>query len=257
MGGRTFQVVVSSNEIAVMVWPAKSDALHASELPVIIFIVSNNECQRSRVTARASSPRRRFSELPSFRLHVLAGLSERYAELRYQREFGLRMREVRIIGVVGFHGAPTFGYVCKEAELEKSHASRLVAGLSKRGLLARAPDPDDSRSILLSLTGRGRALYGRIFDEAVERNERILSALAPEQRAALAGSIEILIERIRGLWVEDRGGAADGEPHIPGAAPAAAGAAETAPRQGVLLDAGLAGELYRQIGAALATPPAG
>jgi DNA-binding MarR family transcriptional regulator len=201
-----------------------------------------------------NAARRRFSELPSFRLHILAGLSERYAELRYQREFGLRMREVRIIGVVGFHGAPTFRYVCKEAELEKSHASRLVAGLIKRGLLARAADPEDSRSILLSLTGRGRALYGRIFDEALDRNERILSALTPAQRAALAGSIEVLIDQIRGLWVEDRG---EGEPHIPGAAPSAARATEEVPRQGVLLDAGLAGELYRQIGAALATASPG
>jgi DNA-binding MarR family transcriptional regulator len=210
------------------------------------------------VTSSANPRRRRFSELPSFRLHILAGLSERYAELRYQREFGLRMREVRIIGVVGFHGAPTFGYVCKEAELEKSHASRLVGGLIKRGLLTRAADPDDSRSILLSLTARGRAVYGRIFDEALDRNERILSALTPAQRAALATSIEILIERIRGLWVEDRGDAAEGEPHIPGAAQSvAATAAGAPPQQGVLLDAALAGELYRQIGAALAAAPPG
>ena len=49
-----------------------------------------------------------FRNLASFRLHVLARLSERMHEQHYKREFGLSLRECRIIGITGGHGAPSF-----------------------------------------------------------------------------------------------------------------------------------------------------
>ena len=48
---------------------------------------------------------------------------------------------------------------------ESGHPSRLVSRLVERGLIERAPSPDDGRAVLLSLTEQGQDLARRA-DEA-------------------------------------------------------------------------------------------
>lgn len=202
---------------------------------------------------RAAAPGH-FAALPGFRLHLLARLSERYAELLYWRKFALRMPEVRVIGILGDRSRLSFGRVCREVELDKSQASRLVGRLMKRALLSRSSDPDDSRSVLLSLTARGRRLHARLYREAHQRNHRLFGVLGVTHSAALLEAIEILLRRARALWSEERARAGRrsvrtvDEPVV-----LAAGAAYALPRS-IVLDGDLASQLYRLIGAALGRP---
>ncbi len=193
-----------------------------------------------------------FAALPGFRLHLLARLSERYAELLYWRKFKLRMPEVRVIGVIGDRGNAPFGRVCRDTELDKSQASRLVARLARRGLLKRASDPADSRSVQLSLTARGRKLRAALYQDAVERNRRLFGILDATQSTALVESVEALMVRARALWMEELGhgdGPAMREPLV------LAAGADFSPPASIVLDAEVAGELYRLIGSALGRAP--
>jgi DNA-binding MarR family transcriptional regulator len=57
--------------------------------------------------------------------------------------------------------------------------------LEKAGLVARAPNPDDRRSFLISLTEAGFATIDAAVTSHVETQKRLLSILREEEQAAL------------------------------------------------------------------------
>jgi MarR family transcriptional regulator, 2-MHQ and catechol-resistance regulon repressor len=78
--------------------------------------------------------------------------------------------------------------------LDKSTASRVVAALQRKGLVARLADADDGRAITLTATASGRRLHERIQDELAREHERIVGDLAPEVRRA---AIEVIARLAR------------------------------------------------------------
>lgn len=69
--------------------------------------------------------------------------------------------------------------------LDKSTASRVVDSLERKGYVARAPHPEDGRSVLLSSTARGRELYARIERDIVAEERGLLADFDPETRSAI------------------------------------------------------------------------
>jgi MarR family transcriptional regulator, lower aerobic nicotinate degradation pathway regulator len=76
------------------------------------------------------------------------------------------------------------------AALDRSNAARLAVALEARGLLHRAPDPNDRRARRLSLTAEGRALL-RQAKAAVDRVQAdLLAPLKPAERRAFMTALE-------------------------------------------------------------------
>lgn len=138
-----------------------------------------------------------FRALPSFRVHLLAGMSARHAELRFMQKFGLRLLEARVVGVIGTFGALSLKEFCQESDIEKSHASKLIAKLVQRGLLQKFGDSNDQRAISVRLSPEGQSLHKQIYADAFDRNERWLSVLDAEERARFLSTIEKLVDRTR------------------------------------------------------------
>ena len=61
----------------------------------------------------------------------------------------------------------------------------LVDGVEAAGLVARHPDPEDRRSILVALTAGGRLLLERLEAARRESAEQAFGGLDPEDRVAL------------------------------------------------------------------------
>ncbi len=141
-------------------------------------------------------------DLVSYRLHVLANLSARWAEARYQQRFGLKLPEWRAIALLGGYGPQSLNELARGAGLDKSYASRTTAGLIKRKLMASTPDDRDARGKLFVLTRSGRALYRKVFDDALARSEAWLSVLTAEEGAALMDMLDRLAEQARTLEAE-------------------------------------------------------
>jgi len=57
--------------------------------------------------------------------------------------------------------------------------------LAKEGLVARVPNPDDKRSVLVQLTEAGRRKVDAAVTDHVETQKRLVGRLAAEDRAAL------------------------------------------------------------------------
>ena len=145
-------------------------------------------------------------DLISYRLHVLANLSARWAEARYQQRFGLKLLEWRAIALLGGYAPQSLNELARSAGLEKSYASRTVAGLIKRKLVTSGPDDRDGRGKLFVLTRSGKALYRKVFEDAIARSEAWLSIFSKGERMALMVLLERLTEQARALEREDAEG---------------------------------------------------
>jgi len=70
--------------------------------------------------------------------------------------------------------------------------TRVLAALTERGLATRSADPDDARSVLISLTEEGARTLERIRSERTALLGARLARLTPAQRAALDAAIPAL-----------------------------------------------------------------
>jgi DNA-binding MarR family transcriptional regulator len=125
-------------------------------------------------------------ELLSYRLHRVANLLSRGAEMRYRREFGVSLWEWRTVALLGGAEEPqSLNELARAAGMDKSQMSRVVAGLTKKKIVVREADENDARGIRLSLTRQGRALYQKLIGAAAERNSAFMGCLTANERASL------------------------------------------------------------------------
>jgi DNA-binding MarR family transcriptional regulator len=142
-------------------------------------------------------------DLLSFKLHRVANLLSRGAELRYRREFGVSLWEWRTIAFLGRSQEPmSLGQLAEAANIDKGQMSRVVAGLTKRRLVLREVHPGDGRGIRLTLTRAGRRIYDGLIRAAAERDATFRGCLSREEHkvfdralAKLAGQARDLIQR--------------------------------------------------------------
>jgi len=194
---------------------------------------------------------RTFRTLASFRLHVLARLSERFYEQFYQREFGLSLLECRLIGITGGFGQVTFKRVCEEANLDKSHASRLVDRLLRRRLIQKVSNPSDQRSVMLTLTSAGRDTHRALHAAATRLAEEWLSVLGVDARKAFQESMIKLTDQIRAMS-EAESRRKRGARRAPvNAARIKASSESEPPLPEVVVDRKMARQLYDLLGTAL------
>lgn len=132
-------------------------------------------------------------ELLSFRLHVVANLLSRGAEMRYRREFGVSLWEWRTVALLGAApGALSLNELARSAGIDKSQMSRVVSGLTARGLVARDADARDARALQLTLAAPGRKLYRGLIRAAVERNTQLLGCLGAREHEVLVAAMKKL-----------------------------------------------------------------
>lgn len=70
--------------------------------------------------------------------------------------------------------------------------------MEKRGLIARQPNPDDRRGVLVQLTDRGRDLVERAVALHAENETRLLSALTTDEQMQLNGLLRKLAAGLPG-----------------------------------------------------------
>jgi len=139
-------------------------------------------------------------KLISYRLHTVANLLSRGAELRYRREFGVSLWEWRTVALLGAVTEPlSLNHLAHAAGIHKSQMSRVVSGLTRRKLVLRAAN---GREVALTLTRSGRRLYEGLISAAAERDERFNRCLSKNEKAVfdrclskLAGQARDLIQK--------------------------------------------------------------
>lgn len=135
----------------------------------------------------------------TFRLHMVARLSERVSEDYYRQRFDLSLPECRVIGITGGYGSVSFKKVASDTYLEKSYASRVVSALVERGIIEKLENPSDSRSVLLSLTPHGVEVHDQMHQAAIRLNEWLTTDFLDGQVEELTATLRHVENRLERL----------------------------------------------------------
>ena len=139
-----------------------------------------------------------IKELLSYRLHRVANLLSRGAELRYRREFGVSLWEWRTVALLGGALEPqSLNELASAAGMDKSQMSRVVSGLTRRKIVLRDTDANDGRGIRLSLASPGKTLYLKLIRAAADRNDAFLGCLNSKERECLEQAMTKLAREAR------------------------------------------------------------
>ena len=82
-------------------------------------------------------------------------------------------------------GGMTLNELAAHLFLDKSTASRVVDALERKGYVARTTHPRDRRSVLLEPTETGRALEGKIREEILCEEQKLLADFPHDVRQAM------------------------------------------------------------------------
>jgi DNA-binding MarR family transcriptional regulator len=141
-----------------------------------------------------------ISDLLSYRVHVVANLLSRGAELRYRREFGVSLWEWRTIALLGAAQEPlSLGHLAHAAGIDKSQMSRVVSGLAKRRIVLREAHPGDGRGVRLTLSRNGRKLYDGLIRAAAERDNAFRNCLSAKEKDVFERALTKLAGQAREL----------------------------------------------------------
>jgi DNA-binding MarR family transcriptional regulator len=87
----------------------------------------------------------------------------------------------------------TPGRIARSTLVSSGAISQRLARAESRGLIRRAKDGPDGRSVSVELTDDGHAVVERTVDDLLRHEESLLTGLSPAQRAQLADLLRILL----------------------------------------------------------------
>ncbi|MGH8689673.1 MAG: MarR family winged helix-turn-helix transcriptional regulator [Burkholderiales bacterium] len=146
-----------------------------------------------------------IQQLLSYRVHVVANLLSRGAELRYRREFGVSLWEWRSIALLGAADEPlSLGHLAHAAGIDKSQMSRVVSGLAKRRLVLRAAQPGDGRGVRLTLSQSGSKVYEGLIRAASERDAAFRNCLSASEKTVFERALTKLAGQARQLIQDEK-----------------------------------------------------
>ncbi|HEU4404983.1 MAG TPA: MarR family winged helix-turn-helix transcriptional regulator [Polyangiaceae bacterium] len=133
-----------------------------------------------------------LDEFLPYRLSVAANAVSRAIALSYERPFGLKVHEWRLLAVLAEGGELTQQAIVGRTQMDKVAVSRAARSLERRRLVRRAPDAEDGRSLRLSLTAEGRRVHARVAPAALAIEAEVLGALDGRELEALKGMLRKL-----------------------------------------------------------------
>ena len=144
-------------------------------------------------------------DLLSYRLHVVANLLSRGAELRYRREFGVSLWEWRTVALLGAVTEPlSLNHLAHAAGIHKSQMSRVVSGLAERRLVVRTVNSEDGRGVQLALSKSGRRLYEGLIEAAAERDAAFRRCLTSQEKLVFDKALAKLAGRARDFIQQEK-----------------------------------------------------
>jgi DNA-binding MarR family transcriptional regulator len=145
-----------------------------------------------------------ITAMMSSRLIVLANLLKRGAILRYKRLAGLSSVEFGLVASLGRRPPISVARLAEAVGQDKGQISRALSGLVARKLVAKAVNPRDSRETLVCLTKAGLAAHDAIVAGALERNQRLLEQLDPQEISDLLHHIDRLTRKAEDMLMVEK-----------------------------------------------------
>jgi len=155
----------------------------------------------------AARPKERFNleEHFPFKLTTASNLLQIGAVRQFQKHYGIRGREWRVLVVTGLYGPTGPAEISARAALDKATVSRALEVLRRKGMVEKRPDAHDRRRSVISLTGDGVALHDRIVQFVKKRARQIDEVFTAEQNEQFCALLDMLIENLRKINEKEAG----------------------------------------------------
>jgi DNA-binding MarR family transcriptional regulator len=137
-----------------------------------------------------SQARKRSAEDVADRLHAAAIRLLRHVR-KEDAASGIPGAQLSVLSVLVFAGPQTLGALAKAEQVKPPTMSQLVASLERSGLAQRRPL--DRRSILVSVTPKGRRLLEEGRRRRLARLGKALDGLTPAKLALLDEAAELMM----------------------------------------------------------------
>ena len=113
--------------------------------------------------------------------------------------FSLTPARVAVISILHRNGGRplTVGEIAAGLHVSSTNISRRLEGLQKSGWVRREPNPEDGRSIRVSLTDNGRRQADEIMPAIYRRLNTVWSCFNEDERARLLGYLNRFLEHIQ------------------------------------------------------------
>jgi DNA-binding MarR family transcriptional regulator len=128
-----------------------------------------------------------------YRLAVAAEAFSRKLVAVYGRAHGLSREEWRLLFLIEGAGRIDSLELARRTTLDKVQVSRAAQRLESKGFITRSVPDGDRRLREYAVTSEGRATFAKAFKEVNARSDEILSAMPPEDRAALERGLAALV----------------------------------------------------------------
>src|SRR4051812_14351742 len=134
-------------------------------------------------------------ETTSVAAHLRVVVARTARRLRQEAGTDLSPSQTAALATIERHGPLTPSELASCERIQRPTATRVLARLEENGLIARAADPTDRRSSLVSITGEGRALLEHLRTRKDAFLAQRLDTLEPDELAVLERAADIL-ERV-------------------------------------------------------------
>jgi len=105
----------------------------------------------------------------------------------------LTFTQLRALSVIARRGSMRVGALAEELGIGLAAASALADRMSRRELIARRPDPDDRRIVLLEAATRGKRLLERLERGWIAHLGKLIARMTPAERDALAVTLRAFV----------------------------------------------------------------
>lgn len=109
----------------------------------------------------------------------------RAKELKFINECGLTMNQFEVLEVLYHRGDLSVGSITKLIMSTPGNVTVVVRNLSRDGLVATLPSPEDSRMRILSITEEGKKLIGGMFGQHAANLKSYFNVLSDEELVVL------------------------------------------------------------------------
>ena len=111
--------------------------------------------------------------------------------------FGLTVVQAYTLDLLVSSRGETLTALAQALHLDKSTMSRVIGGMTARGLVDWSRAEDDRRTMAIVATAEGRHRYRRLRRAIVRDNERLLEAYGSSERRAAVRLLDVLAVRAR------------------------------------------------------------
>ncbi|HEX4453008.1 MAG TPA: MarR family transcriptional regulator [Kofleriaceae bacterium] len=132
---------------------------------------------------------------PAYLLGRAARLFARAADDRLAK-LGVSSAHVPVIRLLNDGKARSQAELAELVKVEQPTMAQLLARMERDGLIKRAPNPDDGRSSLFSLTPRAQSKVRAVRDVLVKGSDEMFDGFSAGQIAMLATLLEQAIENL-------------------------------------------------------------